>query len=342
MTHQPPFTITPQLVNQISAISQHLGQLDRAPLQASPQLRKQNRIRTIQGTLAIEGNSLTTDQITAILNGTPVLGPPREISEVQGAIRAYETLPSLNPTDRHDFLQAHRLLIADILTAPGKLRTSGVGIDKGTKVSHVAPPAKQVPRLIDDLLHWLATTDHHPLIISSVFHYELEFIHPFTDGNGRMGRLWQTLILGQWNDLFYLLPIESLIKDQQDRYYQALEQADQAADSTPFILFMLDIIDTALCQNIEVPQATSPSQATSPAANPPGDQVSDQVSDQVKQLLAVMDDQYWSTTALMERLSLIRKPTFRKNYLNPALQAGLVVMKYPDSPRSPKQKYKKV
>lgn len=346
MSYQPPFTITPKIINQISAISQQLGQLDRSPLQASPQLRKQNRIRTIQGTLAIEGNSLTTDQITAILNGTPVLGPPREISEVQGAIRAYETLPSLNPTDRHDFLQAHRLLMADILTAPGKLRTSGVGIYKGTKVSHIAPPAKQVPRLIDDLLHWLATTDHHPLITSSVFHYELEFIHPFTDGNGRMGRLWQTLILGQWNDLFYLLPIESLIKDQQDRYYQALEQADQAADSTPFIIFMLDIIDTALCQNMAV-SGQRPQSATI-TSGPPDDQVSDQVSDQadqvsdqVKQLLAVMDDQYWSTTALMERLSLTRKPTFRKNYLNPALQAGLVVMKYPDSPRSPKQKYKK-
>jgi len=239
--------------------------------------------------------------------------------------------------------------MADILTAPGKLRTSSVGIYKdtpeGRQVSHVAPPAKQVPRLIDDLLHWLATTDHHPLITSSVFHYELEFIHPFTDGNGRMGRLWQTLILGQWNDLFYLLPIESLIKDQQDRYYQALEQADARADSTPFILFMLDIIDTTLRQNMAAStQASAPSQIPLPTENVPGDQVSDQadqVSDQVKQLLTVMDDQYWSAKDLMACLALTRKPTFRKHYLNPALQAGLVVMKYPDSPRSPKQKYKK-
>lgn len=225
--------------------------------------------------------------------------------------------------------------MGDILTTSGKLRTGNVGIYKGTAVSHVAPPAKQVPRLIDDLLHWLATTDHHPLITSSVFHYELEFIHPFPDGNGRMGRLWQTLILGRWNELFYLLPIESLIKDQQDLYYQALEQSDKAADSTPFICFMLDIINKTLRQNL-----TSPSQPLSTTKNSPGDQA-DQVSDQVKQLLAVMDDQFWSAKDLMESLSVTRKPTFRKNYLYPAIQAGLVVMKYPDNPRHPQQKYQK-
>ena len=229
MTYQPPFEITPTIVNQISVISGLLVRLDGSPLATSPQLRKQNRIRTIQGTLAIEGNSLTLDQITAILNGQRVLGQPREIGEVQGAIRAYEALPTWSPTARQDLLQAHRLLMADILTDAGKFRTGGVGIYKGTQVSHIAPPAKRVPELMGDLLHWLATTDHHPLITSSVFHYELEFIHPFIDGNGRMGRLWQTLILGQWNDLFYLLPIESLIKDRQDRYYQTLEAADRAA-----------------------------------------------------------------------------------------------------------------
>ncbi len=333
MTYQPPFEITPTIVNQISAIAGLVERLDGSLLTTSPQLRKQNRIRTIQGTLAIEGNSLTLDQITAILNGQRVLGHPREISAVQGAIRAYETLPTWSPTSRQDLLQAHRLLMADILTNPRKLRTGGVGIYKGTQVSHVAPPAKLVPQLIDDLLHWLATTDHHPLITSSVFHYELEFIHPFVDGNGRMGRLWQTLILGQWHDLFYLLPIESLIKDQQDGYYQALEEADQAADSTGFIEFMLDIIWTTLSQGGELSRSTP--------ADSLGNLLNDQVSDQVRQLLTVMDDRYWSTRELMERLSLTHQPTFRKNYLNPALKAGLVVMKYPDSPRSPKQKYKK-
>ncbi|MGF1520648.1 MAG: Fic family protein [Nodosilinea sp.] len=337
MTYQPPFEITPTIVNQISAIAGLVERLDGSPLTTSPQLRKQNRIRTIQGTLAIEGNSLTLDQITAILNGQRVLGPPREISEVQGAIRAYESLPTWVPSSRQDLLQAHRLLMADILTTPGKLRTGGVGIYKGTQVSHVAPPAKLVPQLVGNLLDWLATTDHHPLITSSVFHYELEFIHPFVDGNGRMGRLWQTLILGQWHDLFYLLPIESLIKDQQDRYYQALEEADQAADSTCFIEFMLDMIRTALSQGSELNRRAS---GDSPVDST-GDQVSDQVSDQVRLLLTFMDDRYWSTQELMTGLSLTHKPTFRKNYLNPALKAGLVVMKYPDSPRSPKQKYKK-
>ena len=340
MTYQPPFEITPTIVNQISVISGLLVRLDGSPLATSPQLRKQNRIRTIQGTLAIEGNSLTLDQITAILNGQRVLGQPREIGEVQGAIRAYEALPTWSPTARRDLLQAHRLLMADILTDAGKFRTGGVGIYKGTQVSHIAPPAKRVPELMGDLLHWLATTDHHPLITSSVFHYELEFIHPFIDGNGRMGRLWQTLILGQWNDLFYLLPIESLIKDRQDRYYQTLEAADRAADSTGFIEFMLDIIYATL-------SSATPSHATlnpgrEPKRSGPDDQVSDQVSDQVRQLLALMDDRYWNAQELMEGLSLSHRPTFRKNYLNPALQGGLVVMQYPDRPRSPKQKYKKV
>ncbi|WOD39217.1 Fic family protein [Nodosilinea sp. E11] len=332
MSYQPPFEITSTIVNQVSAIAGLVERLDGSPLTTSPQLRKQNRIRTIQGTLAIEGNSLTLDQVTAILNGQRVLGHPREISEVQGAIRAYEALPTWAPTSRQDLLQAHRLLMADILTNPGKLRPGGVGIYKGTQVSHVAPPAKLVPQLIGDLLDWLAATDHHPLITSSVFHYELEFIHPFVDGNGRMGRLWQTLILGQWHNLFYLLPIESLIKDQQDRYYQALEEADRAAASTGFIEFMLDIIRTALSQ---------PSAPIDTLDSFLGDQVGDQVSDQVRQLLTLMDDRYWSTRELMAGLSLSHKPTFRKNYLNPALQAGFVVMKYPDRPRSPKQKYKR-
>jgi Fic family protein len=241
--YQPPFTITPKIINLISIISEQIGRLDGQGLEISPQLRKQNRIQTIHSTLAIEGNTLSIEQITAILDGKRVLGQPREIIEVQGAIRAYETLPSRNPASLKDFLQAHHDLMSEILLNAGKFRQTGVGIHKGDQVVHIAPPAKRVPELMGDLLDWVKTTETHALIKSCVFHYELEFIHPFIDGNGRMGRLWQTLILGQWNERFYLLPIESLIKDQQERYYQVLEAADQAASSTIFIEFMLEIIN---------------------------------------------------------------------------------------------------
>ncbi|MEM9008849.1 MAG: Fic family protein [Cyanobacteria bacterium P01_F01_bin.86] len=324
MSYQPPFDITPNIINQISAIAEQIGRLDRRGLSASPQLRKQNRIRTIQGTLAIEGNTLSVEQVTAILEGKRVLGQPREISEVQGAIRAYEALPTWEPASVEDFLTAHRYLMGDILTDAGKFRRTGVGIHKEDKVVHVAPPAKRVPLLMSDLFDWLDHSEDHALIKSCVFHYELEFIHPFMDGNGRMGRLWQTLILGQWNPIFFLLPVESLIKEEQARYYQTLEQADQAANSTVFIEFMLDILDSAL------------SQATAET-----DQATDQATDQVGKLLAAMDDGYFTTQALMERLSLSHRPTFRKNYLLPALKAGWLEMKYPDKPRSPKQQYRK-
>jgi Fic family protein len=322
--YQPPFEITSRIIHQISTISEQIGRLDGQNLNLSPQLRKQNRVRTIQSTLAIEGNSLSLEQVTAIIDGKRVLGPQREIFEVQGAIRAYESLTGWNPGSIDDFLQAHHVLMSDILVDAGKFRKGQVGIHKGSQVVHVAPPAKRVPDLMLDLINWVENSEAHPLIKSCVFHYEVEFIHPFMDGNGRMGRLWQTLILSRWNDLFYLLPIESLVKDQQERYYDTLAESDQAASSTVFIEFMLDIINTVLIQNSGT------------------DQVSDQVSDQVKQLLAVMDDRYWSTQELMQRLSLSHSPTFRKNYLNPALRSRLLVMQYPDKPRSPKQRYKKV
>lgn len=328
MSYQPPFEITSQMIHRISSIAEQIGRLEGQNLQISPQLRKQNRIRTIQSTLAIEGNTLSLAQVTAILDGKRVLGQPREISEVQGAIKAYEALTSWNPTLLKDFLQAHQFLMGDVLLEAGKFRKGGLGIHKGEQLVHVAPPAKRVPGLIADLMAWAKASDAHALIKSCVFHYELEFIHPFADGNGRMGRLWQTLMLGQWNELFYLLPIESLIKDQQERYYQVLEQADQAASSTVFVEFMLDAINSALSQNIERVEAST-------------DQASDLVTDQVQRLLAVMDDDYLTAQELMARLSLSHRPTFRKNYLNPALKTERVMMQYPEKPRSPKQKYRK-
>jgi Fic family protein len=252
MTYKPPFTITADILNLVADISQQVGALDASALNASPQLRKQNRIKTITGTLAIEGNTLTEEQITAIVEGKPVLGSVRELAEVKGAIAAYEALPELHPANLDHLLAAHGLMMGETLVGAGKFRSKAVGIHKAGVVHHVAPPAHQVAGLMADLTRWLAQTKDHPLISSSVFHYEFEFIHPFSDGNGRMGRLWQTLILSKWHPLFLSLPLESVIKDNQQRYYQALEQADQQADSTPFIHFMLSVIAQTLAQNAPV------------------------------------------------------------------------------------------
>lgn len=252
MSYQPPFIITAEILNRVSRISEQVGAINAALLQGSPTLRKQNRIKTITGTLAIEGNTLTETQVTAILEGKPVLGSARELAEVQGAIQAYEALPTLDPCQLDHVLQAHRLMMGDILKEAGHFRRSSVGIHKGEAVVHVAPPAHRVPGLMADLLQWTSQSDHHPLIVSSVFHYEFEFIHPFADGNGRLGRLWQTLILSKWKTLFLSLPLESVIEKHQQGYYQALEQADQQADCTGFVAFMLKIIEATLDKNVTV------------------------------------------------------------------------------------------
>lgn len=249
MSYVPPFTITADILNLVASISEQVGQLKASALNVSPQLRKQNRIKTITGTLAIEGNTLSEEQITAIIEGKHVLGSTRELAEVKGAIAAYEALVNFKAHSITDLLSAHGLMMADVLTKAGQFRHKAVGIHKGGQVHHVAPPAHKVSGLMADLMQWLQQAKDHPLITSCVFHYELEFIHPFADGNGRMGRLWQTLILSQWHPLFLSLPLESVIKDHQSRYYQALEQADEQADSTVFIHFMLSTISKTLEQN---------------------------------------------------------------------------------------------
>ena len=260
MAYQPPFTITTDILNLVAQISQQVGELNASQLNVSPQLRKQNRIKTISGTLAIEGNTLTEEQITAIVEGKPVLGSVRELAEVKGAIAAYDALPTFTPSAINDLLTAHGLMLSDILVNAGEFRSKGVAIHKGGVVHHVAPPGHQVSGLIADLILWLKQTKDHPLIASCVFHYEFEFIHPFADGNGRMGRLWQTLILSKWHPLFISLPLESVIKDHQQAYYHALEQADNQADSTPFIHFMLSVIQQTLAQNASVNASLKESQ----------------------------------------------------------------------------------
>lgn len=241
--YTPPFEITSKIIELISNISEKIGEINY--LQDNPyhiQLRKENRIKTIHSSLAIENNSLSLKQITAIIDGKYVLGNPNEIKEVKNSIQAYDLLLSLNPYKEKDLLKAHKLIMQDLVDRNGKYRTDGVGIFDGEKVVHLAPPADRVPELMSDLFEWIKTSDVHPLIKSCVFHYEFEFIHPFQDGNGRIGRLWQTVILKDWKEIFAWLPVETLIKENQKEYYSVLGTSDSEANSTKFIEFMLSLI----------------------------------------------------------------------------------------------------
>lgn len=238
------------MLNKIVDIGELMGHWAAQSGRASPLLRKENRIRTIQASLAIEHNSLTTDQVTAIMDGKRVLAPEKEIQEVRNAILAYEKMLGWKAWRLNDLQSAHRLLMAGLVDNPGQLRQGDVGVYRGKKLVHMAPPASQLSRLLTDLLFWLKATEIHPLIASSVFHYEFEFIHPFADGNGRMGRLWQTLILSQWRSELAWLPVETLIHYQQARYYQILGQCDKASDCTLFIEFMLENMLEALREGL--------------------------------------------------------------------------------------------
>lgn len=251
--YQPPFIVTPAIVTLVAEISEALGRLSVLhETSTSVRLRRVNRIRTIQGSLAIEGNTLSEDQITAILEGRRGLAPAKEIQEARNALLAYEQVPSWKSHQASDLLAAHGVLMAGLVDVPGTYRTGGVGIMKGQDVVHLAPPAERVPSLMKDLLGWLKASKDHPLIASSVFHYEFEFIHPFPDGNGRMGRLWQTLILSHWNPLLAFIPVETLVHQHQAEYYAALNQSTANANSSVFIEFMLRMIRDAVQESSSV------------------------------------------------------------------------------------------
>lgn len=322
--YRPPLTITPQVLELVAECCERVGSWrGTGPALISPQLRRENRIRSIQASLAIENNSLSIDQVTAILEGRRVIGLPREIQEVKNAIACYDQLATFDSTSVEDFLKAHGIMMQALADDAGFFRSGGVGIYRGERLVHMAPKADRVPYLIADLFAWFATTDVHPLIASSILHYEIEFIHPFSDGNGCLGRLWQSLALARWHlDLAYL-PVESVIRERQAAYYDALGAADRAAEATPFIEFIVAAISETLKALADT------------------DQASDQVSDQVKSLLsALKPEEELSAESLLAKLGLRHKPTFRKNYLNPALVAGLIEMTEPESPRSPTQRYR--
>ena len=308
-------------------------------------LRRQNQIRSIHASLHIEQNTLTQEQITAILDGKRVLGPPRGILEVKNAAEAYALLEDLNPLAERDLLRAHRAMMQSLVREAGCFRKGGVGVMAGDRVIHIAPPAHLVPYQIRDLLSWYGKSKLPPLLKSSVFHYEFEFIHPFADGNGRMGRLWHTLLLSRWRSFFAWLPIEELIAERQQEYYRVLQEADSRGECSCFVQLMLEVIRDTLSQF----SATSrPAGDLAGAENDQAAAKSDQAAIKlpsdtpapVRELLEALGQDTLSAAQLMEKLGLQHRANFRQRYLAPALACGFVLRTLPDTPNSPNQRYR--
>ncbi len=324
-SYSPPYTITSAILSTVAEIAGLLGRLEATiGFGKVPQLRRENRIKSIHSSLAIENSTLTLEQVTAVIAGKRVLGPPREVKEVENAFQAYEAMEAWNPAAAKDLLAAHRILMLSLADEAGRFRSGSVGIVQGKQIVHLAPPAARVPELMKDLLTWLKRTDAHPLIASSVFHYELEFIHPFTDGNGRIGRLWQTLILSRWNPLFAYLPVESVIRDQQADYYKVLAICDKAGNSTAFIEFLLAAILTALQESKNFTHS---------------EQVGEQLSEQVKIILQACSTTPRSKSELLETAGLANAYLNYKRHILPLLESGLIERTIPDKPNSRLQKY---
>ena len=258
-----PFQLNTEILNLVAEICELTGQLStQSKLNNSPQLRRSNRIKTIYSSLAIEQNTLTLDQVTAVICGKRVLAPPKDIAEVQNAYEIYDRLDTLNPYSVDDLLLAHEVMTRGLVDESGSFRSSSVGVvDNHGNILHVGTLPAYVPGLVCELLDWVGNDPHHILIKSCVFHYEFELIHPFADGNGRIGRLWHTLMLSRWNPIFAWLPIESMIHDRQEGYYRAFNAANNAADSTVFIEFMLEAIRDTMLEAAEGVTPVPPSKA---------------------------------------------------------------------------------
>ncbi|MBE6528287.1 MAG: Fic family protein [Thermoplasmata archaeon] len=252
--YQPTFTISAKSINLVSEISSLVTKLSPQIDRMDLKLRRKNRVKSIQSSLEIEANSLTENDVSAIIDGKIVMGPKRDILEVQNAIEAYDLIEKMNPYSIQDLLKLHGIMMRGLVPDAGSFRENGVNVVNSLtkEIIHYGPHPDYVPRFIEELLEWSEKTDHHPLIVSCVFHHEFEFIHPFSDGNGRTGRLWQTLILSKWNPAFEWIPVESIIRDRQKDYYSAIKAATDLNDTSPFIEFMLEAIKDTLCE-ISVP-----------------------------------------------------------------------------------------
>lgn len=320
----PPYEITDEMLRLISDIMENLGRLSGVnELEKLPRLRRVNRIKSIHSSLAIENNTLSFEQVTAVINGKPVLAPQKNVLEVQNAFRAYEKLSEINPYSIDDLLKIHGVMTDGLVKEAGQLRSGQVGVyNQDGKVVHLAPPAEFVPRQIAQLFDWVQTSKTNMLIKSSVFHYEFEFIHPFNDGNGRTGRFWQTALLASWKPIFAWIPIESIIKNNQEAYYNAIALSTSQGKSNIFVEFMLDVINNAI------------KELADDAKNH-----SNHLNNRIAELLKVIEPYPQSATELMEKLNLKSRAGFRNNYLQPALDAGLIEMTEPDKPTSKNQKY---
>ena len=324
--HKPPFLITNKILSYVSLISEKIGRITAiSNLEAKPHLRRNNRIKSIHSSLKIEANSLTLGQVRDIINGKAVLGEQKEIQEVKNAYAVYERLSEIDPYNIRHLKQFHGIMTKYLVEESGEFRSGEEGVFNGGQCIFMAPPARFVPQLMDELFAWIKEAQEyvHPLILSSVFHYEFVFIHPFSDGNGRMARLWHTAFLSKWKPVFEYIPIESQIEKFQDEYYEAISRCHVAGKSTIFIEFMLSQIDKIL------------------------DDISTQISEKneylpetVQKLLEVMEyDVPYTGNALMERLGLKGKEGFRRNYLHPAVEMNLIQMTIPDKPNSRNQRY---
>ena len=326
--YKPPYSLTEEMLNLVSAISEKMGKIDvYHNLESKPHLRKNNRIKSIHSSLKIEANSLSMGEVKDVIDGRIVLGPEGEIQEVKNAYEAYELISILDPYKLTDLKKVHGVMTKMLQLESGSFRHGDVGVFNGDQCIFMAPPPNLVPGLMSDLFSWMRKNQKkiHPLIMSGIFHYEFVFIHPFSDGNGRMVRLWHTLILSKWKPVFEYIPIESQIEKFQDEYYKAIADCHTNGSSDVFIEFILEHINNILDDVIE--QIRRPDDA---------------LADYVKKMLDVMDYEVpYSTVSIMNLLGIKSRETFRKNYLNPALELGLVIRTIPDKPNSKNQRYVK-
>lgn len=323
----PPFAISNKMLELVGDIMEKVGKLDNfSNLNKMPILRRNNRIHSIHSSLAIEANSLSFNQVKDVINGKLVLGDQKEIQEVKNAYKAYEMISDSNPYSIKDLLKVHGVMTFLTVEESGMFRKGEEGVfDENGNCIFVAPKPEYVETLINNLFSWMTEMKDkiHPLILSSVFHYEFVFIHPFSDGNGRTARLWQNIILSKWKEIFEYIPIESQIKKYQEKYYKAINNCNKVGNSNEFIEFMLDMIDKeldSLLLNTEI-EITH-------------------INSYITKLLEVMDYNIpMSAFEIMGKLGLKSKDSFRNNYLNPALEHGLIKMTLPDKPTSKNQMY---
>lgn len=324
----PPFEITNTIIDYISRIMEKIGKLDNyTNFNKKPLLRKNNKIRSIHSTLAIEANSLSLKQVQDVIDGKLVIGKQKEIQEVKNAYKAYEMINDINPYSIEDLKKIHGVMTYLILDESGEYRKGNEGVFDGEKCIHICPPPKQVNELMNQLFYWMKKCKNnlHPLILSAVFHYEFVFIHPFKDGNGRTARLWHNILLSNWKEIFQYFPIESQLKKYQDKYYQAIADCNLQGSSTIFIEFMLKMIDEVLDQALNMSEMP----------------ITEKIIN-INKLLDVMEyNKPMTANEIMNKLGIKSKETLRTVYLNPAIEEGAVALTIPDKPTSKNQMYYK-